>query len=176
MFQSRNRESSNFKIDDDVRRVWLDDGYTISKSLYCINHTLAHRLTVYATRRHKLKVYATISVRNGISFNLVIERFVGSRSITENGYWTYSFGCVNILSKSKAAGCYLRDTLFFCLNRGLSRMTRISRIFGEPSCQIYESIGEHPSKTHPTRKTEEGMSKLYTPTCCARNREACRFK
>jgi len=25
-----------------------------------------HRLTVYATRKHKLKVYATISIRNGI--------------------------------------------------------------------------------------------------------------
>ena len=42
---------------------------TISKSLYCINRTLAHRLTVYATRRHKLKVYATISIRNGMTWS-----------------------------------------------------------------------------------------------------------
>ena len=40
---------------------------TISKSLYCINRTLAHRLTVYATRSHRLTVYATISIRNGIT-------------------------------------------------------------------------------------------------------------
>ena len=41
---------------------------TISKSLYCINRTSAHRLTVYATRgKPKLKVYATISIRNGIN-------------------------------------------------------------------------------------------------------------
>ena len=40
--------------------------YTISQSLYRINRPLVHRLTVYATREHKLRVYATISIRNGI--------------------------------------------------------------------------------------------------------------
>ena len=47
---------------------------TISKNLYRIHRTLGHRLTVYATtehilkvREHKLKVYATISIRNGIT-------------------------------------------------------------------------------------------------------------
>ena len=66
--------------------------YTVSKSLYRINRILGHRLTVYATKkqtgkfmlqmmcykdtqtgkfvlqRHKLKGYATISIRNGIRF------------------------------------------------------------------------------------------------------------
>ena len=47
--------------------------YTISKSLYCINRTLGHRLTVYATKEHKLKVYATISIRNGIRYSEATE-------------------------------------------------------------------------------------------------------
>ena len=68
------------KTADASNNVVYDRGhtiyYTISKSLYCINRTLAHRLTVYATRRHKLKVYATISIRNGIICVLTAEEWL----------------------------------------------------------------------------------------------------
>ena len=48
--------------------------------------------------------------------------------------------CVSILLKGRTVRCDLRGILFFCLNRGFSRMTRISRIFGRPSHQVYRSI------------------------------------
>ena len=49
----------------------VQTSYTISKSLYGINRTSVHRLTVYATRgKPKLKVYATISIRNGIIYEM----------------------------------------------------------------------------------------------------------